>query len=304
MIKLQIADETSTLQSVVLGTGKSMGRPPIVEDAYDPKSMQHIKAGTYPNEQDIIDEMEGFHDILTKYGVKVYRPNLIPELNQVFARDIGFAIEDRFIIPEILSNRKEEIQGISYLINQLDNSKILQTPEGARIEGGDVMPWKGKIFVGYSKQQDFSKYTVARTNEAGVDFLIDNFREWEVHPFELSKSDTDPMGNALHLDCCFQPFSKNKGIICQHGFKNESDYNFLIDFFGRDNLIDITTEEMYQMNCNIFSINQEVVVSEKQFIRVNEELREHGVIVEEVSYAETSKMGGLFRCSTLPLNRR
>ena len=111
------------------------------------------------------------------------------------------------------------------------------------------------------------------------------------------------MNNALHLDCCFQPIGHNQAIIYKGGFKNEKDYQFLINYFGRENCIEITKEEMYRMFSNVFSISTEVIISEKGFSRLNDELRLRGFQVEEVPYAEVSKMEGLLRCSTLPLHR-
>jgi N-dimethylarginine dimethylaminohydrolase len=55
---------------------------------------------------------------------------------------------------------------------------------------------------------------------------------------------------------------------------------------------------MYKMNSNIFSIDPNVVVSEKNFTRLNNWLRDNGFIVRGNSYAEISKQEGL-RCSTL-----
>ena len=61
---------------------------------------------------------------------------------------------------------------------------------------------------------------------------------------------------------------------------------------------------MYWMNSNIFSISEEVVVIEENFVRLGEHLRNKwGMTVETVPYREISKMGGLLRCSTLPLRR-
>ena len=60
---------------------------------------------------------------------------------------------------------------------------------------------------------------------------------------------------------------------------------------------------MYHMNSNIFSIDTHVVVSERNFTRLNNWLRENGFIVEEISYSEIAKQEGLLRCSTLPLIR-
>jgi N-dimethylarginine dimethylaminohydrolase len=57
------------------------------------------------------------------------------------------------------------------------------------------------------------------------------------------------------------------------------------------------------MFSNVFSISQEVIVSEKNFTRLNSWLREQGFTVEEIPYAEIAKQEGLLRCSTLPLIR-
>ena len=87
------------------------------------------------------------------------------------------------------------------------------------------------------------------------------------------------------------------------GFKNEADINFLVNYFGAENIIEISKQEMYDMNANVFSISEQVIISEKGFTRLNTELRKRGFTVEEVPYAEIAKMEGLLRCSTIPLIR-
>ena len=57
------------------------------------------------------------------------------------------------------------------------------------------------------------------------------------------------------------------------------------------------------MNSNVFSIAPDVVVSEKNFTRLNNWLRAQGITVEEIPYSEIAKQEGLLRCSTLPLIR-
>ena len=57
MLDLNIHDETSRLKAVVLGTAESSGPVPRPEEAYDPKSLEHILAGTYPSEEDMVREM-------------------------------------------------------------------------------------------------------------------------------------------------------------------------------------------------------------------------------------------------------
>ena len=104
--------------------------------------------------------------------------------------------------------------------------------------------------------------------------------------------------------CCFQPIGQGFAIIYEDGFKNKSDINLLIDIFGNNNLIRISKQEMYEMNSNVFSISENIIVSEMGFNRLNNILREKGFIVEEIKFSEIAKMEGLLRCATLPLYRK
>jgi len=85
MIALNIQNETSKLRAVVLGTAEKNGAVPTAEAAYDPKSLEHIIAGTYPREEAMILEMNAFESVLNKYAVTVYRPEVIAGVNQIFA---------------------------------------------------------------------------------------------------------------------------------------------------------------------------------------------------------------------------
>lgn len=303
MLELNINNETSKLRVVVLGSATSNGPTPKAEEAYDPKSLEHILAGTYPVESDMVLEMEAFNQVFKKYGVTVFRPEPIDNYNQIFARDIGFVIGDIFVKSNILPERERELDAIQYIIDQIDPSKVVRPPEEAHIEGGDVMLWNDYIFIGTYKGSDYKDYITARTNKEGVQYIKDLFPHKKVKEFDLIKSKIEARDNALHLDCCFQPVGENKGIIYKRGFREEGDYQFLVDLFGRENLFHITREEMYNMCSNVFSIDTNVVVSEKHFTRLNTWLRANGFVVEEIPYAEIAKQEGLLRCSTLPLIR-
>ncbi|WP_299527074.1 dimethylarginine dimethylaminohydrolase family protein [uncultured Lutibacter sp.] len=303
MIKLNVQDETSRLRAVVLGTAISNGPTPTVEEAYDPKSLEHIIAGTYPVEEDMAEEMEALNKVFQKYNVKVYRPKIIKDYNQIFSRDIAFVIDDKIIKSNILPDREKEIEAIQHVFDEIDSEQIIETSKDIHFEGGDVMLWNNYIFVGTYKGDDYKDYITARTNMKGVEFLRKMFPNKIVKEFDLVKSRTNARENALHLDCCFQPVGKNKAIIHKEGFRDENDYKYLINLFGEENLFHITKDEMYCMFSNVFSISPEVVVSEKNFTRLNNWLRKQGFIVEEVPYAEISKQEGLLRCTTMPLIR-
>ena len=300
---VEVKNETNRLRAVILGTAQSNGATPTAEEAYDPKSLEHILKGTYPLEKDMVLEMEAFAQVLKKYEVEVYRPEIIKDCNQIFTRDIGFVIDSKFIKANILPERENEFQAIEYIVEQIPSSQYIVPPTEVHIEGGDVMPWNDHIFIGTYKGEDYTHYKTARTNMAGVNFIKELFPNKIIKEFDLVKSNKEPRDNALHLDCCFQPVGTNKGIIYKGGFRNEKDYEYLVELFGKENLFHIEREEMYHMFSNIFSISPNVVVSERNFVRLNQWLRDNGFVVEEIPYSEISKQEGLLRCSTLPLRR-
>lgn len=302
-MKLNIQNETSRLRAVILGTAKSNGPTPTVEECYDPKSREHVIAGTYPKEEDMIPEMEEVAGVLKKYDVTVYRPEVLEDYNQIFARDISFVIEDKIIIANILPDRKREVEATEYVWINVDKANRIILPEECHVEGGDVMPWNDHIFIGTYTQPDYPSYITARTNKAAVDAIRDLFPNKTVKSFELRKHNTDPKENALHLDCCFQPVGKDKAIIHKNGFLVEEEYQWLVNFFGPKNIFEITKEEMYQMFSNVFSISEDVVISDRSFTRLNNWLRAQSIHVEEVNYTEIAKQEGLLRCSTMPLIR-
>jgi N-dimethylarginine dimethylaminohydrolase len=303
MLQLNVKNESSRLRAVVLGSAINNGSTPTAEEAYDPKSLEHILAGTYPIEKDMVAEMEAFNQVFQKYDVKVFRPEMIENYNQIFTRDIGFVIEDTFIKANILPERERELDAIQFVIDQINPAKVVRPPKEVHIEGGDVMLWNDYIFIGTYKGSDYKNYITARTNMQGVNYIKELFPNKIVKEFDLVKSKIEARDNALHLDCCFQPVGENMGIIYKSGFREEADYMYLVNLFGQENLFHITREEMYKMNSNVFSISPNIVVSEKNFTRLNNWLREKGFIVEEIPYAEISKQEGLLRCSTLPLIR-
>ena len=303
MLYLNIQNETSRLRTVVLGTAFHNGPIPTIEECYDPKSKIHVIAGTYPKEQDMIFEMQSVARVFDKYGIKVFRPKVIENYNQIFSRDIGFVIEDKFITANILPDRDQEISAIDHVLDQIPKENRILLPEDCHVEGGDVMPWNNYIFIGTYSGKDYPEYITARTNVNAVEAIQELFPTKIVKSFELRKSNDNAKENALHLDCCFQPIGKDKAILHKNGFLVEKEFNWLVDFFGKENIFEISKDEMYQMNSNVFSISENIIVSEQNFTRLNSWLVEKGFTVEEVPYAEIAKQEGLLRCSTLPLVR-
>ena len=302
-MNLRAVNEWDALHTVVVGTAQSMGGTPLLQDAYDPKSKEHIRAGTFPIEKDCMAELDGLAALLEAHDIRVLRPQVLNDLNQIFARDVGVVIDDRFVATRMISDRAAEWQGIAPLLTDVRDSHVLTPPNGVRVEGGDVMPMNGEIWVGHSAADDFGAYTTARTNEAALDWLSDQYTDWRVRGFELTKSDDDPRANALHLDCCLSVLAGGHAIFHANGLKREKDRAFIrAQFEGR--LLEVDADQMYDMQCNLISITPEDVISCPTFENVNAQLLNWGYRVHTTPLQETAKMEGLLRCVTLPLFRQ
>lgn len=303
-MQLNVKSETSTLRAVVLGQPGSLGKAPLAERTYDAKSYESVILGIYPGEEEVYKEMSAFEKVLLKYEVQVFRPWTLENCNQVFARDVGFVIDDKIINSNIIPDREDEKEAYEIIYDQIAFNKIYNLPEKAHVEGGDVVLYNNMVFVGLYTGADYSSLKTARTNAYAFHFLKELFPEKTLIPLELQKHDTDPRKGILHLDCTFMPVGTGKAIVYKNGFTKTEDFRLLTEIFGEANIFELTTEEMYSMNSNIFSLSPQVVVSERNFTRLNRHMRDNwGLTVEEIPYAEISKMGGLLRCSTLPLVR-
>ena len=301
---IHVTSETGRLREVVLGLPYSNGPTPRLDQTFDSKSYESVLHGVYPEEKDIIQEMDAFEAVLKKYDVIVHRPQLVENCNQVFSRDVGFVIDGKIIVSNIIPDRQDEIDAYEDIYRQIHDRNIYNLPEAVHVEGGDVILYNDMIFLGQYAFEDYPMVKTARTNRLALDYLKMLFPEKTIVPLNLRKSDTDPYDGILHLDCTFMPVGRDKAIIYRRGFLNPRDADHLVDIFGKDNVFELTTEEMYWMNSNIFSISENVVVVEEHFYRLIKHLKDvWGMTVETVPYREISKMGGLLRCSTLPLRR-
>ena len=303
-MELHITNETGRLREVILGLPRSNGPIPSLSETIDSKSYESVLHGTYPSEKDIVAEMGAFEAILDKYGVKVYRPALVKGCNQVFSRDVGFVIDDKIIVSNVIPDRQEEIDAYEDIYRQIHYKNIYNLPEAVHVEGGDVILYNDVIFLGQYDFPDYPSVKTARTNRLALDYLKMIFPGKNIIPLNLRKSDTNPYEGILHLDCTFMPVGRGKALLYRDGFINPRDAEHLVEFFGPENVFELTREEMYWMNANVFSISEDIVVSEEHFTRLNRHLRDvWGMTVETVPYREISRMGGLLRCSTLPLRR-
>ena len=251
-IALNINNETDHLDMVILGIGEDMGAPITI----NPKARFHLEQNSYPSQSDILNEINTFYKVLIEHGVKVLRPQNKSKLMQIFARDIGFVINDVFFISSIVKSRKPEIKCIDYIIDLFDKEKIVDCSayNGVQIEGGDVVLYKNTVFVGLSD----------RTNQKGYELLKHQLAgKMEVKQVELVVNPNDHLINVLHLDCAFQPLGHNCIIIYEAGIKNLSLLHAALDM-PEANIFKVNKCEFLSMFPNVFSISTNTVIIEAE----------------------------------------
>jgi N-dimethylarginine dimethylaminohydrolase len=290
-IKLNIHDETSVLDTVILGIAVDMEGPGTV----NPKVKFHLEQDSYPTQENIQKEMDLLEKALLENKVKVFKPMNFKNQTQIFTRDLGFVIGDEFFVSNIVDTREKEIEGIEYLLKLIDPGKVNYIIEkGIRIEGGDVILNGDTVFVGLSD----------RTNNKGYNYLKEYLAgKKNVVQIKLVFDKNDHRVNSIHLDCAFQPIGKSHAIVYEKGIKNlRSLYDNLN--IPQANIFKVNEWQFVRMFPNILSLSPDTVLIEKEFIALKYWLLEKGFKVIEVNYNQISKLSGLLRCSTLPLIRK
>lgn len=311
IMKVSVNNETGRLKSVIVGRPESQGAAPTLSEAYDARSYQSIEEGDYPSESAITKEMNGLVEVLTQLGVEVLRPTPIENCNQIFARDISFVIGDHFYVANVLEERTQEQKALQEIIHSIPQEKVTYLEkEGTsvdhiRVEGGDVMLYDDIVFLGVTEQNDgFDRYKTARTNRAALEYFQRTLPHKRFIPLHLKKHDTHPKEGILHVDCAFQPVGKGKAVYYPEGFACEEERKFIEELFGKENLFSVTAEEAYRLATNFVSVAPNKVILEEHFTRLAQHLSEQwNIQTYSIPYAETSKQGGLLRCSTCPLIR-
>ena len=297
-----IKSEHGRLRSVMVGTARKMGLKPTIENCYDARSRESVVLETYPEMEDCMEELKLLVEKLDSLGVEVLRPDVLDTTNQVFTRDIGFVINDQFILPNVIEDRADELKAIDKLLGRISSANIIMMPSGCYAEGGDVIVHEPFVFIGVSNEQAFDKYTTARTNTAGFEYLQDEFPGFDFKGFELLKSDVDPRKGSLHLDCAFQPLG-DAVLLAPQFFKQTTDVAWIESHFGKENIFYCNEEEAYGLHTNVLSVGPKEVLISASALRLKNWLEERGYTVHAITYNEIVKMGGLLRCSTMPLER-
>ena len=285
-----VSTETGKLCSVVLGRAETLNLTENNLISFHLK--ESFEKADFPDKNKAIEEFSALEQILKERVVEVLRPDILNTPEQLNTRDIGFTIGSTFFVSRMkVSTRQEEIVGIEKFIQEF--SKVVRIPEGAILEGGDIITDKGFVFggVGSRTNEEGFKWlkNYLENNELGTDFkLIPIFIKNPV------------IGEVLHLDCAFMPVGENLALIYRPAFADGIPKEITDNY----RLIEVTDEEQRNLGTNVLNLDKHTVVCRPESVRLNELLQKEGMNVIPLSFNENPKTGGSFRCATLPLIRR
>lgn len=279
MIPLNIKDEYSPLTDVVMASIENfrISTPINITQAHyyatDPPQLARMRI-----------EQRQFVQTFCDLGVTIHWALTDPDCPlQVFTRDVGTVIDDALLVAGLKREiRQKEPQTLRPILD-IAEGRVLYTPPGAIIEGGDVLIEGSTIFVGLGE----------RTNQQGLDFIRNQFPEYEVIPLRLKEG-------MLHLDVVFNILPRGICIVDPSAFVEVG-----IDFFHLhfQDVIVVNSTEQFELATNVFSVNPQTILSDEANSHVNSALAERGLTVIALDFEHTRRVGGSLRCATLPLRR-
>ena len=154
-----------------------------------------------------------------------------------------------------------------------------------RLEGGDVLVYHNKIFVGNSGYG---------SNSAGIEWL----RKY-LAPYGYEVEEVKLQGHILHLDCVMSLVREGLMIVCE-----ESLADGVPETFRDWDRIPVPEDDAERLAVNGMAINPDVYITDIAFRdTIGKELEARGVKVEYLDFFATRCSAGSIHCSTQPLKR-
>ena len=274
-LKTKCNTEYDSLKRVILCQPKFMAIEDIINDTQKKYADENIDIEL------AMEQHQKFEKLLIEHGVEVIiLPSSEQFPEQVFTRDIGFTVGEDIIVAEMASDiRKGEEEALEEF---LEDENIPYWTTTDRVEGGDIIVDRDKVYVGIS----------SRTSEESVRNLQRILPKHNIIRVPFNEK-------YLHLDCVFNILSPEIGLIFPEALSDD-----MVETLSQSyKLIEVSAEEQFTMGTNVLSIGGGKVFSLPQNKQVNAAIRAHGFEVIEVDFSEIIKSGGSFRCCSMPLER-
>jgi len=219
---------------------------------------------------------------LEENSIKVVRPIPYKRLHithSLWRRDSSIVIDNQAILLQ-LQNIDNEYRKLEYKTIPMTNS-IIQNNDKIKLEGGDILQMKNKIFVGIHKRTNVLRYRWLKT----------------IFP---NKSFIQIKHTALHLDCCFCILPNHTILYSRKYIETLPQYCY--KHFNCIN-IDSYIKGDPNLATNFLFLDEKTIIIDNQFITIRTLLRQFGFKLIVIDLKGIYKQGGSIRCLTQPLYR-
>ncbi|MDH6365353.1 N-dimethylarginine dimethylaminohydrolase [Enterococcus sp. PF1-24] len=220
-------------------------------------------------------------------GVEVILMDPDPDLAyEVYARDFGASIAEGVIMGAFREPiRKGESAAYEAKLKEIGVPVVARTTAGA-FEGGDF--W-------FLDEYTIAHGVIARTDWDGYNSVARQMQElgYTTVGVECEREN-------LHLDMCFNIVGEKIAVVCKEALPKW--FVRMLEKRGFT-LIDVPQEGVFRHHCNLQNIGNNKVISFKNNVDVNKQMRALGLEVIEINLDEILKGGGGPHCMTFPLER-
>jgi N-dimethylarginine dimethylaminohydrolase len=237
----------------------------------------------------IIDKIKVFNqyttlkDIFNKLNLayKEITPNKgLPD--QVFTTDVGLVFKNTFIKANFLYGPRKKEADIAESFFRQKKFKIETLPEDIYFEGGDVVRFGDRFFLGYGKRTSY---------EAA--FHIQKIINKQVVPVKLD----DPY--FYHLDTLFSPINKDSALIYKKAISFD-EFKKITKFFK--NVIEVSDTDSKHLACNNLVFNKNIILPEGVSFDLINKIKSQNLQIHKLDFSEYLKGGGGIHCVSLEMH--
>lgn len=276
-MQLRVESEHAPLRAVVMASPRHFR----IVDPINVTQERYFATAPPPVDA-LVAEQQAFVDLLERHGARVLWAAPLPECPlQLNTRDVGVVVGNRYVEGRMRRPvRAREPEAVRELVASFAGERAAITD--GYLEGGDVLVDGRNVFIGVGE----------RTDGAGAAELRAILGEgYAVHVLRLAP-------RILHLDVVLNLLPGKLALIYPGG---------LVDVPGSlrraYDLVEVTADEQDRLATNVLGLDERTVVADERNERIASILASRGLDVRVLPFAEATKIGGSFRCSTLPLVR-
>lgn len=280
MTRLHVTSEFGTLRAVLMASPKHF----CLVDPINEVQQREFKANP-PEVDQLVREQRAFVEILEAHGVAVrWAPEQPRSPFQLNTRDAGAVVGDALLLGRMShAIRSQEPRAVAEVLEDVTEGELVELAGGV-FEGGDLLVDGPNVYIGLG----------ARTDTVGAEQVraVLEPRGFTVETLPLADG-------VLHLDVAVTLAAPGVAVAYPPAFPGGLPTSIL----SRYTVLEVPDDVFQRVGVNVFAIQPGKVVVDGRNQALAAQLRNSGLEVVEIGFTHTTRIGGSFRCMTLPLFR-